>query len=82
MMVASGRMPVTMRNLLLLFLLLIVPAVFAQSAKVGGPKTADTCTLVSKAEIQAATGVKVGDGVLNKRADAAVGLPCEFKVEP
>lgn len=67
-----------MKNLSVAFCLLAAAAAHAQTA--GGK--VDPCTLVSKAEIQEAIGVKVGDGVLNKKANQAVGFPCEFKVEP
>jgi len=41
----------------------------------------DACTLLTKAEIQAAlVGQEVGDGKLNATANPLVGQPCEYKV--
>lgn len=44
-------------------------------------KKIDACTLLTKAEIQAAIGKNVGDGKLNTKANPAVGLPCEYVVD-
>ena len=40
----------------------------------------DACTLLTKAEIQAALGQEVGAGKLNEKANPLVGQPCEYKV--
>lgn len=40
----------------------------------------DACTLLTKAEIQAAVGQEVSDGKLNTKANPLVGQPCEYKV--
>jgi len=40
----------------------------------------DACTLLTKAEIQAALGQEVSDGKLNEKANPLVGQPCEYKV--
>ncbi len=41
---------------------------------------ADSCSLLSAAEIQAAVGKPVGAGKPNARANPLVGLPCEYRV--
>jgi len=43
-------------------------------------KKMDSCTLLTKSEIQAALGQPVGDGALNTKANPLVGQPCEYKV--
>ena len=40
----------------------------------------NACTLLAKAEIQAALGQEVGDGKLNAKANPLVGQPCDYKV--
>lgn len=40
----------------------------------------DACTLLTKAEIQAALGQEVSDGKLKTTANPLVGQPCEYKV--
>ena len=40
----------------------------------------DACTLLTKAEIQAALGQEVGDGTLDDKANPLVGQPCKYKV--
>jgi hypothetical protein len=40
----------------------------------------DACGLLTKADIQAVVGQNVGDGKLNKKANPAVGAPCEYVV--
>jgi len=46
----------------------------------GGGQKNDPCTLLIKAEIQAAVGQNVGDGALNTKANLTAGAICEFKV--
>jgi hypothetical protein len=38
----------------------------------------DSCSLLTKADIQAIVGQPVGDGKLNTKANPAVGRPCEY----
>jgi hypothetical protein len=38
----------------------------------------DSCSLLTKADIQAVVGQPVGEGKLNKTANPAVGKPCEY----
>ncbi|HMK65857.1 MAG TPA: hypothetical protein VK564_08675 [Thermodesulfobacteriota bacterium] len=38
----------------------------------------DSCSLLTKADIQAVVGQPVGDGKLNMKANPAVGRPCEY----
>ncbi|MBI5582340.1 MAG: hypothetical protein HY892_00815 [Deltaproteobacteria bacterium] len=45
-----------------------------------GAQKTDACTLLTKAEIQAAVGQNVGDGKPNTKANPAVGIPCEYVV--
>jgi hypothetical protein len=40
----------------------------------------DACSLLTKAEIQAALDQEVSDGILNAKANPLVGQPCEYKV--
>jgi hypothetical protein len=42
----------------------------------------DSCTLLTKAEIQEAIGKPVKDGKPNPNANPAVGIPCEFGIDP
>lgn len=56
--------------------LLFVPAALAQ--KPGAAKKIDPCGLVSKAEIQEATGATATDGVPNPANSA--GAACDFKI--
>jgi hypothetical protein len=58
-----------------------IPAI-AQPQNSGGAKKVDPCSLLTKVEIQEAIGKTVQDGKLNTKANAAVGLPCEFGIEP
>ncbi len=62
--------------------LMAVVAVFCFTgvAAAEGAQKIDTCTLLTKAEIQAAVGQNVGDGKLNAKANPAVGSPCEYVV--
>jgi hypothetical protein len=52
----------------------------ARAATPGETKKVDPCSLLTKAEIQEILGKPVSDGKLNTKANAAVGLPCEFTV--
>jgi hypothetical protein len=63
--------------LLSLFLALLVPLAVleAQTAK-----TPDSCSYLTKAEIQEILGQPVQDGKLETRANAAVGQPCQYVV--
>jgi len=56
-------------------------AVSAGPAVAGAGKI-DSCTLLTKAEIQEAVGKPVKDGKPNTNANAAVGIPCEFGIDP
>ncbi len=47
-----------------------------------GSAAIDPCTLLTRAEIQEAIGKPVKDGVPNAKANPAVGIPCDFAVEP
>jgi hypothetical protein len=40
----------------------------------------DPCSLLTKAQIQAAVGQNVSDGKLNAKANPAVGAPCEYVI--
>jgi hypothetical protein len=62
--------------------LMAVAAVFcfAGVAAAQGAQKIDACTLLNKAEIQAAVGQSVGDGKLNTQANPAVGTPCEYVI--
>lgn len=57
-----------------LVLTLAGPAAAQEAQKI------DACTLLTKAEIQAALGQEVSDGKLNPNANPLVGQPCEYKV--
>lgn len=45
-----------------------------------GRVQADSCSLLTSAEIQAAVGQEAGEGKLNTRANPLVGQPCQYKV--
>jgi hypothetical protein len=62
--------------------LMVVVAVFCFTgvAAAAGAQKIDPCTLLTKAEIQAAVGQNVGDGKLNAKANPAAGSPCEYVV--
>jgi hypothetical protein len=49
---------------------------------VGGAAPFDSCSLVTKAEIQEAVGQPVQDGKPNAKANPAVGTPCEYAIAP
>jgi hypothetical protein len=53
---------------------------FAGLAAAQEAQKIDACTLLTKAEVQAALGQEVGDGKLNEKANPLVGQPCEYKV--
>ena len=64
-------------------LAVLVFAATAAGARASNPaetKKVDPCSLLTKAEIQEILGKPVSDGKLNTKANAAVGLPCEFTV--
>ena len=62
--------------------LMVVGVIFCFTcmAAAQGAQKIDACTLLTKAEIQAAVGQNVGDGKLNTKANPAVGLPCEYVI--
>lgn len=62
--------------------LLFTGVASAQQPESGGAKKIDPCALLTKAEIQETIGKNVQDGKLNPNANPAVGVPCEFVVEP
>lgn len=53
---------------------------FTGAAAAEAPRKIDPCTLLTKAEIQAAVGQNVSDGKLNAKANPAVGAPCEYVI--
>ena len=55
-------------------------AAVARPSYPGETQKVDPCSLLTKAEIQEILGKPVSDGKLNTKANAAVGLPCEFTV--
>ena len=61
-------------------ILLAVAVVFCfiGVAAAQGAQKIDACTLLTKAEIQAAIGQNVGDGKLNAKANPAVGAPANM----
>jgi hypothetical protein len=63
-------------------ILMVVAVVFCFTgvAAAQGPQKIDACTLLTKAQIQAAVGQSVGDGKLNANANPAVGAPCEYVI--
>ena len=69
------------RGLVLAALLSLFSAVIVRAGQTGaGAKKIDPCSLLTKAEIQAAVGQDVQDGKLNTKANAAVGQPCDYVV--
>jgi len=62
--------------------LMVVAVVFCFTgvAAAQGAQKIDSCTLLTKAQIQAAVGQNVGDGKLNAKANPAVGAPCEYVI--
>jgi hypothetical protein len=62
--------------------LMIMAAVFCLigMAAAQGAQKIDPCSLLTKAQIQAAVGQNVSDGKLNTKANPAVGAPCEYVV--
>jgi hypothetical protein len=62
--------------------LMVVAVVFCFTgvAAAQGAQKIDACTLLTKAEIQAAIGQNVSDGKLNANANPAVGTPCEYVI--
>ncbi len=67
------------RGLVLATLLPLSLAVAAPAGQAGAKKI-DPCSLLTRAEIQAAVGQEVQEGKLNTKANAAVGLPCDYVV--
>ena len=55
-----------------------VMTVFCCGAMAAAGEQKDACSLLTKAEIQAAIGQNVGDGALNPKANPAVGQPCQY----
>lgn len=53
---------------------------FTGAAAAETPKIIDPCTLLTKAEIQAAVGQNVSDGKLNAKANPNVGAPCDYVI--
>ena len=72
--------PIRMTSTALMVLTIVF--CFTGMSAAQGIQKIDACTLLTKAEIQAAIGKNVGDGKLNTKANAAVGLPCEYVVDP
>ena len=62
--------------------LIVVAAVFSFTgvAAAQGARKIDACTLLTKAQIQAAVGQNVGDGKLSAKANPAVGAHCEYVI--
>ena len=62
--------------------LMVMAAVFCfiGMAAAQGTQKIDSCSLLTKAQIQAAVGQNVSDGKLNAMANPAVGAPCEYVV--
>jgi len=65
--------------LVLLTLPLAIARLGAQTPP-GGTNKIDSCSFLTKAEIQAALGQPVKDGKLNASANPSVGAPCEYIV--
>ncbi len=63
-------------------LLIAIIVVTGLSGVVGAEESSkiDPCSLLTKAEIQAAVGQSVDDGKPNANANPAGGVPCEYKV--
>ena len=53
---------------------------FTGVAVAEAPQKIDACTLLTKAEIQAAVGQNVSDGKLNAKANPDVGAPCDYVI--
>ncbi|MGZ7045541.1 MAG: hypothetical protein ACXVJK_04380 [Candidatus Aminicenantales bacterium] len=53
---------------------------FTGVAAAQGAKKIDACTLLTKAQIQAAVGQKVADGKPNANANPAVGTSCQYVI--
>jgi hypothetical protein len=53
---------------------------FAGAAAAQGAQKIDPCSLLTKAQIQAAVGQTVGDGKSNPNANPAVGSPCQYVI--
>jgi hypothetical protein len=62
--------------------LMILAAVFCfiGMAAAQGSQKIDPCSLLTKAQIQAAVGQNVSDGKPNLKANPAVGAPCQYVV--
>ena len=63
-------------------LLFSLTAAVALASNPGETKKIDPCSLLTKAEVQEAIGQPVKDGKPNTKANAAVGIPCEFGIDP
>jgi len=53
---------------------------FTSLAAAQGAQTIDACALLTKDQIQAAVGQKVGDGKSNPNANPAVGTMCQYVI--
>jgi len=53
---------------------------FTRVAAAQGAQKIDACSLLTKAQIQAAVGQKVSDGKPNDKANPAVGAPCQYVI--
>jgi hypothetical protein len=69
-----------MRRTQTVLMAVMVVFCFSSVAAAQDGQKIDTCTLLTKAEIQAVIGQNVGDGKLNTKANPAVGLPCEYVI--
>jgi hypothetical protein len=71
--------PIGMTGMALMVLAIVF--CFTGMSAAQGIQKIDSCTFLTKAEIQAAVGKNVGDGKLNAKANQAVGAPCEYVVD-
>lgn len=62
--------------------LMVMAAVicFVGMAAAQGAQKIDPCSLLTKAQIQAAVGQNVSDGKLNANANPATGAPCQYVI--
>lgn len=75
-------MPIGIHRSLKCFLLVVLSLSFAGTyfaAQTGGARS-DSCSYLTKAEVQEALGKPVKDGKKNTSANPAVGAPCEYIV--
>lgn len=64
-----------MKSIFTKSMLFILSIVFSYTTLAMGQ---DSCSLLTRADIQAVVGQSVGEGKLNKTANPAVGRPCEY----